>query len=112
MNIFTYIYILYIYYHILYILFRIDLSKEIDFTKSKDSKECIVCHYWYFHHRFKFQKSAYNDCYEILIISLEINNIAIIIVKGVDYRCIIHDINKSDTIHLLENYVLDDCGYI
>ena len=38
--------------------------------------------------------------------------IAIITVKGVDCHCIIHDISKSEAIHLLENSVLDDRGYI
>ena len=34
----------------------IDLGKGIDLTKSKkvNSKECILCYYWYFNHRSKF----------------------------------------------------------
>ena len=36
-----------------------------------------------------------------------------IIVKGVDYYCIIHhDISKSEAIHLFKNSGLDDYGYI
>ena len=38
-------------------------------------------------------------------------DIAIITVKGVD-GCIIHDMNKSEVAHLLENSVLDDRGFI
>ena len=34
---------------------RIDLSEGIDLTKSGNSKECIVFHYWYFSHWFEFQ---------------------------------------------------------
>ena len=38
------------------------------------------------------------------------SDITIVTMKGADYRCsIIHDISKSDAVHLLENYVLDDC---
>ena len=44
--------------------------------------------------------------------SLKITDIAIIIVKDVDYRLIIHDISKSEVIHLLENSVLEDRGCI
>ena len=33
-------------------------------------------------------------------------------VKRLDYLCVIHDIRKSETIHLLENYLLEDHGYI
>ena len=39
------------------------------------------------------------------------SDITIITVKGIDYRCIIHDISKSDAIHFLENPVLDDPRY-
>ena len=58
--------------------------------------------YWYFNHGFKFQKSVCNGCYDLLII----------IVKGIDYHCIIHNISKSDAINSLENSILDDRGYI
>ena len=44
--------------------------------------------------------------------SLDINNTAIITIKGADYRCIIYGVSKSDAIHLLENSVLDDRGFI
>ena len=27
---------------------RIDISEGIDVDKSKKSKECMLCHYWYF----------------------------------------------------------------
>ena len=31
---------------------RTDLSKGIDFAKNNNSKECVVCHYWFFNHEF------------------------------------------------------------
>ena len=27
---------------------RIDVSEGIDINKSTESKECMICHYWYF----------------------------------------------------------------
>ena len=39
-----------------------------------------------------------------------INDIPIITVKNVDYRCIIHKISKSERINLLKNYVSEDRG--
>ena len=54
---------------------------------------------------FTYEKKHYLQMYlvehpeNILIKSLEINKIAIITVKGIYYRCIIHDISKSDTFH-------------
>ena len=46
------------------------------------------------------------------MLSVNISDIAIITVKNVDYRCIIHNISKSEAINLLENSVLEDRGYI
>ena len=31
---------------------EIPLGEVIKQTKTKNSDECIVCHYWYFNHRF------------------------------------------------------------
>ena len=42
----------------------------------------------------------------------DINNIAIITGKVVDYPYTIYGVSKSDTIHLLENSVLDDHEFI
>ena len=44
--------------------------------------------------------------------SLNISHIAITAVTGVGYHCIIHCIGQHKVIHLLQNYVLEDCGYI
>ena len=46
------------------------------------------------------------------MLCLNISDIAIVTVKGVDYHCILYEITKSETIHLLENSVHDDRGYI
>ena len=36
---------------------RIDVSEGIDVNKTRKSKECDVCHYWYFLEKsFKFQQ--------------------------------------------------------
>ena len=35
---------------------RIDISEGIDILKTNESKECMLCHYWYFKDaRFKFE---------------------------------------------------------
>ena len=72
----------------------------------------MICHYWFFNHGFKFQDSVSNGCHDLTILCLNIRNIAIITVKNLDYQCIIHNISKSEAINLLENSVLENCGYI
>ena len=46
------------------------------------------------------------------MLSVNISNIAIITAKNFDYRCIIHNITKSEAINLLKSSVLEDRGYI
>ena len=86
---------------------RIDIIEGIDVTKRNDMKECIFCHSWLFNHGCKFRNFVCNGSHDLTTLCLNISNIAIITVKGVDYCCKIHDISKSEAIHLLGNSVLD-----
>ena len=58
-----------------------------------------------FNNGFKFQDYVCNGCY-LTILCLDISDITVITVKNVDYRCIIHNISKSEAINLLESAVL------
>ena len=60
-----------------------------------------------FNHGFQFQDSVGNGCHYLTMLSVNISDIAIITVKNVVYRCIVHNINKSGAI-----FVLEDRGYI
>ena len=91
---------------------KIDISEGINLTKSNNSKECMISHYWLFNHGFKFQDSACNGCRDLSMLRVNISDIAIITVKSVDYRHIIHNISKSEAINLLKNPVLEDRGHI
>ena len=91
---------------------RIDISKGIDLAKSNNSKECMICHYWLFNHGFRFQDYVCNGCYDLSMLTINISDIAIITFKNVYYRCIIHNISKSEAINLLKNSVLEDRGYL
>ena len=81
-------------------------------AKSSNSKGYIVCCYWFFNHWLKFPENVYNGCHDLMILYLNISDTGIITVKGADYCCILYNIIKSEAIHLLKNYVLDDRGYI
>ena len=57
---------------------RIDVSEEIDVIKARASKECDICHYWYFlNYGFKFQPNVCNRCHDLLMMSMNLDNIAI-----------------------------------
>ena len=72
----------------------------------------MICHYCLFNNGFKFQDFVYNGCHDLSMLCLNISDIAIITVKNVDYRCIIHKISKSEAINLLKSDALKNCGYI
>ena len=55
----------------------IDLRAVIDPTKSNNSKECMVCHYWYYNHRFKFRNSVFNGCHDLTMLCVKISDITI-----------------------------------
>ena len=78
---------------------RIDIREGIDLTKNNRSKECMICHYWFFNHGFKFQDSTCKGCHELTILIVNISGIAIITVKNVDYCCIIQTFSKFNAVN-------------
>ena len=58
---------------------RIDISEGIDVNKTSASKECDICHYWYFKDiGFKYEAYLCNGCHELMEKSVSFNNIAIV----------------------------------
>ena len=86
---------------------RIDISDWIDPAKGNSNKEFMLCRNWFFYHGFEFQNSVCYGCHDLRMLCV---NITIVTVKGIDYRCAIHEISKSEAIQLLENSIFDDCG--
>ena len=68
-----------------------DISEGIDLAKYNRSKECMICRYWFFNHGFEFQDYVCNGCHDLTMFIVNISDIAIITLKNVDYRCIIHN---------------------
>ena len=69
---------------------KISISAGIDINKSNKSKECIICHYWYFKGvGYKFEPYVCNKCHDMSMMAYELENIAILNVKSVDYRCVL-----------------------
>ena len=83
---------------------RFDVSEGIDVNKTSASKECDICHYWYFlNYSFKFQPNVCNRCHDLLMMSVNLSNIVILNIKGSDYCCIISLISKNEAINLMQN---------
>ena len=75
---------------------RIDVSERIDVNKTIASKECDICHYWYFLiYSFTLQPNVCNRCHDLLMMSMNLSDIAILNIKRSDYHCIISLIRKK-----------------
>ena len=88
---------------------RTDVSERNDVNKTSESKECDICHYCYFLGKeLNFQPHVCNGFHELLIMSLNLNNIAILKVKNSDCPCIVSIISKSEAINLMQNIDLTE----
>ena len=89
---------------------RIDISEGIDVNKSNDkSKECDICHYRYFLDKnFSYQPYLCNGCHDLMQKAISFNNVAIVSVKGNDYRIRFWYMSKDDVINIMHNSNLID----
>ena len=65
--------------HIINLYFHgTDVFEGIDVNKTSAWKECDICHYWYFLNKgFNFQPNAWNRCHDLLMMSMNLSDIAI-----------------------------------
>ena len=85
---------------------KIDASEGIDVNKTSASKECELCHYWFFKDvGFKFEEHFCNRCHDLLMMAYSLKNIAILRAKGATFRCLLMDISKNETLKNLHNSV-------
>ena len=83
---------------------RTDVSEGISINKTNASKEYNVCHYWYFlNYSFKFQPNVCNRCHDLLMMSINLSEIAILNIKCFEYHCIVSLISNNEAINLLQN---------
>ena len=61
---------------------RMDISEGIDVNETNLSKECDICHYWYFKDiGFKYEPYLCNGCHDLMKKAVSFNNAAIAYVK-------------------------------
>ena len=90
---------------------KINISEGIDVNKTSESKECGLCHYWFFKDiGFKFEEHVCNKYHELLTIAHSLKDTAILSVKGATFRCILMGINKNEALKRLNNSVTYDRG--
>ena len=78
---------------------KIDASEGIDVNKTSASKECELCHYWFFKDiGFKFEEHVCNRCHDLLTMAHSLKNIAILSAKGNTFRGLLRGISKNEGI--------------
>ena len=69
---------------------RSDVSKEIEVNKTSKSKECNIFPHQYFINKLsKFQPYVCTKCHDLLMMSMNLSNIAFLNIKNADYCGII-----------------------
>ena len=92
---------------------RTDVSEGFDINRTSTSKECDICHYWYFKDvGFKYEPCICIGCHDISMITYELKNITILNVRGVNYRCTLWSISENVAVNILNNSVLKDKGVL
>ena len=91
---------------------RIDISEGIDVNKTNLSKECDICHYWYFKDiGFNYDPYLCNGCHNLMQKAMSFNNVAAVYVKGSAYRINFWYMSKNDTINIMNaSYLVDKRG--
>ena len=88
---------------------RIDISEGIDINKTNKSKECMLCHYWYFLDKnFSYGPYLCDGCYNIMQKSNDSKNIAIVYVRKNTCRIYFLDMSKREAKKLMINSNLID----
>ena len=88
---------------------RIFISEGIDVNKTNASKECDICHYWYFEEiGFKYEPYLCNSCHDLMQKAMSFDDVAIVYVKGSAYKIHFWHMNKNNGISIMNNSNLVD----
>ena len=79
---------------------------DSDVNKTSASKECELCHHWFFKDvGSKFEEHICNRCHDLLTMAYSLKNIAILSAKGATFTCLLMGISKNEALKKLNNSV-------
>ena len=88
---------------------KFNISDGIDVDKSDKSKDCMLCHYWYFLDKnFNYGPYLCNGCYNMMQKCNKPKNIAIVHVKKTVHRICFLYMCKCEAKKLMTNSNLID----
>ena len=63
---------------------RIHISEGIDIDKTNKSKECNICHYWYFlDKKFNYEKYLCNGCHDLMQKAMSFKNVVLSLLRKI-----------------------------
>ena len=88
---------------------RINISEGVDVNKTSLSRQCDICHYWYFKNiGFKYEPYLCNVCHDLMQKAMSFNNVAVVYVKGSATELIFGIWEKNDAINIMNGSNLVD----
>ena len=87
---------------------RIDISEDIDINKCEEtSRKFSLCKFYYFLDKnFKYGPYLCDDCYDMSMKAVSIQNLTIINYNGNYYRVIFTFMTKKDAYNLIKNAII------
>ena len=83
---------------------RTDISEGTYINKTNASKDCDICHYWYFLDKnFNYEPYLCNGCHDLMQKAMNFNDVAIVSMKVNDYRIHFWYMSKDDAINIMNN---------
>ena len=79
---------------------------------NKEGVKCMVCNFYYFKDKFDYQPYVYGDCHDFSMTVMDLNDILVLKIKGVDYRVYISNNDKKEAVIILKSSHLDDNGIL
>ena len=78
------------------------------YLKTNASKECDICHYWYFKDiGFKYEPHLCNGCHDLMQRAMNFNDFATVSVKESDYEIHFWYASKYYAINIIKDSKLD-----
>ena len=88
---------------------RVDVSDGIDVNKTILTKECELCHYWFFKDvGFKYEKCLCNGSHYLMEKAISFNDVAIVYVIGNACKIYFWHMSKDDAIDIMNGSNLVD----
>ena len=88
---------------------RIVISEGIDMNKISASKECDICHYWYFFDKkINYEPYVCNGCHDFIQKAMNFNDVDVVSITGNDYRIHFWYMSKDEAVTLMTDSNLSD----